>query len=72
MIGVLLAAKATVSTLDKVCMTFYFCLLVFNGGWLTTQNGVSPLMSACFHGHLKVVELLIGAGANVKFQNEVN
>ena len=34
------------------------------------QSGVSPLWIASFEGHLKCVELLIDAGANVDMQEE--
>ncbi len=36
------------------------------------QSGQSPLWSASFEGHLKCVELLIDAGANVDMQAEVS
>ena len=40
--------------------------------WLTVQTGGSPLDSASVRGLLTVVELLIGAGANVNVQTEVS
>ena len=36
------------------------------------QLGQSPLWSASYDGHLKCVELLIDAGANVDMQEEVS
>uniref|UniRef100_A0A0A9XYD6 Uncharacterized protein n=2 Tax=Lygus hesperus TaxID=30085 RepID=A0A0A9XYD6_LYGHE len=32
------------------------------------DSGVTPLMTACSYGHLKVVKLLLGRGANVNFK----
>ena len=34
------------------------------------QCGESPLMAACFDGHLKIVKLLIKARANVNFRTK--
>ena len=36
------------------------------------QSGQSPPWAASFYGHLKCVELLINAGANVDMQDEVS
>ena len=36
---------------------------------LYMQCGESPLMAACYDGHLKIVELLIKARANVNYQS---
>ena len=35
------------------------------------QNGWTSLKQASFYGHWKVVELLLGAGANPDLQDEV-
>ena len=37
----------------------------------TVQNGVTALETASIKGHHKVVELLLGAGANPNLQNKV-
>ena len=37
----------------------------------TIQNGGTALESASFNGHHKVVELLLGAGANPDIQDKV-
>ena len=37
----------------------------------TVQNGVTALKSASINGHRKVVELLLGAGANPDLQDKV-
>ena len=37
----------------------------------TTQNGCTALQQASSKGHQKVVELLLGAGANPDLQNKV-
>ena len=37
----------------------------------TIQNGWTALKRASFKGHQKVVELLLGAGANPDIQNKV-
>ena len=37
----------------------------------TTQNGWTALQQASRKGHQKVVELLLGAGANPDLQNKV-
>ena len=34
------------------------------------KYGFSPLMTACSHGDVALVELLLTSGANVEFQNE--
>ena len=35
------------------------------------QNGLTPLMIAAFTGHYKIVELLMGADANIDTQDMV-
>ena len=37
----------------------------------TTQDGQTALTAASFYGHYKVVELLLGAGANPDLQDKV-
>ena len=37
----------------------------------TTQDGYTALRTASFNGHHKVVELLLGAGANPDLQDKV-
>ena len=36
------------------------------------QDGWTPLFSACEHGHLPVVEHLMGAKADVNYQKKVS
>ncbi len=36
------------------------------------QNGVTPLMLACLHGHFDMVHVLLWAGANVSAVNNVS
>ena len=38
----------------------------------TTQNGGTALIASSFHGHHKVVELLLGAGANPDLKDKVS
>ncbi len=52
-------------TLENTCFINYCSVL-------HVQLGRSPLWSASFNGHLKCVELLIDAGANVDVQKEVS
>ena len=37
-----------------------------------SQNGVSPVMAATYHGHLDAVKALIEAGANVNQADKVS
>ena len=37
----------------------------------TTQNGRTALTAGSFHGHPKVVEFLLGAGANPDLKDKV-
>ena len=39
---------------------------------VSTQNGVTPLMTASFHGHVDIVRMLIEAKAQVNTQEEVH
>ncbi len=73
--GVLLAAKATVNTQNKVSFNTFFphqCYAFYIVFLLYVQSGETPLYVACFEGHQKCVELLIDAGANVDVPDEVS
>ena len=39
---------------------------------VSTQNGVTPLMAASFHGHVDIVRMLIEAKAQVNTQYKVS
>ena len=71
---VLLAAKATVNTQEKVG----FVVQTHSHNMLFTlfssyvQSGETPLWAASFYGHQKCMELLIDAGANVDVPKEVS
>ncbi len=73
-VKVLLAAKATVNTQDKV--SFVVQTLCSQHAVIIVshyvQFGQTPLWAASFSGHLKCVELLIVSGANVDMQKEVS
>ena len=46
---------------------FHSCLSLF----LYLQGGWTPLHLACYHGHEKMVEMLVAAGADVEVKDEV-
>ncbi len=70
-VRVLLAAKATVNTQNKVCFNFTNPFLLTYSFYFV-QFGQFPLWVASLQGHQKCVELLINAQANVDMQNEVS
>ncbi len=68
---VLLAAKATVNTQNKVgfVVQTHFPQHAVSS---YVQSGETPLYAASFYGHQKCVELLIDAGASVNVPKEVS
>ena len=56
----------------KLVLVLYFCLLLCSAHLIDAPNkyGLSPLMTACRHGDVAVVELLLASGADIEFQNE--
>ena len=72
---VLLAAKATVNTQEKVgfvAQTQFPQHAVYIVFLLCIQSGETPLLVASFSGHQKCMVLLIDAGANVDEPKEVS
>ncbi len=73
-VRVLLAAKVTVNTQDKVG----FVVQTISHNMLFTlfssyvQSGETSLYAASFYGHQKCLELLIDAGANINVPEEVS
>ena len=49
----------------------FFSFVLVSSMHLFTQNGWTALEQASFNGHHKVVELLLGAGANPDLQDVV-
>lgn len=35
------------------------------------QDGKTPLMYSCIHGHIEIVKILLNRGANIEATNEV-
>ena len=74
MVRVLLAAKASVNTQNKV--SFVVQTLSSQHAVIIVSHykqwGESPLWASSFHGHQKCVELLVNAGAIVDMQVKVS
>ena len=73
-VRVLLAAKATVNTQNKVgfVVQTHFLQFPFTLFSSYVQWGETSLWIASFYGHQKCMELLIDPGANVDVPNEVS
>ncbi len=71
---VLLAAKATVNTQNKVVLLYKHIShnMLFTLFSSYVQSGQTPVWKASFNGHQKCLELLIDAGANVDVLSEVS
>ncbi len=71
-VRVLLAARATANTQNKVgfVVQTHFPLFTLFSSYV--QWGQTPLYTASFYGHQKCVELLIDAGASVDVPKEVS
>ena len=73
-VRVLLAAKATVNTQNKVGLVVQTHFSQHAVYILSSyvQSGETPLWGASFYGHQKCMELLIDAGANIDVPREVS
>ncbi len=73
MVRVLLAARATFNTQDKVSIDrLHAAQHAYHTVHIQIQFGNSPLWSAILKGHQKCMLLLVNAGANVDVQQNVS